>query len=185
MTTVLLAGCRQYSWHDDIAKMRAELSTVSIPADAPLYMPEFDEMIKDYSPIEPDIVYEHILRKMQTIKPEEVRERFKGEFDYARCLKSPGEFRGNFWRVRGTVYNIEAHRFPREIVSLGEIHQCVIYTGNSRPLLVHLAHKPDPLYIDEDTVQFDGIFIKLLVETTETGDVIVPFFLSNNLRRYF
>jgi len=187
---LLLGGCA-YSLDDEVLDLRAEIAQLekTVPPEAPIWISEgpdaFDRVIDDFSGRVPDYIYDHILRKLNAMKAEEVDALSRGDFDRSRCLTDPDAFRGRFWCVRGVVGDLRAEdsRDPRAAVR--RVYSGILFDGRTRPVLFHVIQKPEVLTLREDTVETRAIFVKMIEYTTRSGRrVTAPFLIGKILRRY-
>jgi hypothetical protein len=187
---LLLAGCST-TLDGEILDLRAEITRLerTVPPEAPIWISEgpdaFDRVIDDYSGRVPDYIYDHILRKLNALKPEEVDALSKGDFDRSRCLTGPDDYRGRFWRVRGVVGDIRAEDSRDPGAPVRRVYSGILFDGRARPILFHVIQKPEVLTLREDTVETRAIFVKMIEYTTRSGHrVTAPFLIGKTLRRY-
>jgi hypothetical protein len=185
---LLLLGCAR-SFEDDLAEIRAERIRIEgqlqVADTAPIWVTEgehaFPKFVKDDDSHLPSFVYDHIAKKLRAFSADEIRGQTQEGFGHARCLEMPAAFRGRFWRVTGTVARIWVEPVPGGPVP--ELYGCVFYPERGAPVLVHLLEKPDILELYRDTVEIDGIFVKLLTYASEGREVAVPFFMAKTMRK--
>jgi len=187
----LLLGACAYSLDDEVLEARAEISRLrkDIPPESPIWISEgpdrFDLVIEDFSDRVPDYIYEHVLRKLQAMKAEEVDSLSRGDFNWAGCEADPAKFRGRFWCVRGVIGDIHAESPPESDSPVRRVYSGVLFDGRMRPILFHVTQKPDVLTLREDHVETKGIFVKMIEYTTRSGRrVVAPFFIGKTLRRF-
>lgn len=184
ISSTLLLGCRDYSWRPEAEKMKVDADRILIPSDAPIYMDEFKSLLADYAPIKPSLAYFHILNKLSSMSDKDIASSTANGFSWVRCTTEPAEYRGKFFIVRGTIANIEPFPLAGTASTVQEIHQGVLYMKDYSPVIFHVIDKPDPLYLGEDSVQLEGIFINLMRQKTVSGEISVPFFMAKRLKRY-
>jgi hypothetical protein len=187
---LLLGGC-SYSLDDDLLEVRAEISRLekTVPPESPIWISEgpdrFDLVIEDFTGRVPDYIYDHVLKKLNAMKPEEVDALSRGDFDRARGAADPARYRGKFWCIRGVIGDLRAEDSADPRSPVRRVYSGILFDGRTRPVLFHVIQKPDVLTLREDTVETRAIFVKMIEYTTRSGRrVTAPFFIGKTLRRF-
>ncbi len=187
----LFGGCAS-SVEDDFSTIRAERieleERLSLAENAPLWVTEgeyaFDRFIQDDDSAIPSFMYDHLVRKLADRSAIEIRAATEEGFDWDRCLDSPASFRGRFWRVTGTIARIWVERIASADLPVRHVYAGVFYPRGGAPVFFHVLEKPDVLELHSDTVEIDGLFLKVIRTPTTNGrDVVAPFFLAKTMRR--
>ncbi|GEM_PF-5650442 len=190
LSLLLLSACRTVD--DDLADLRAErirleerLHTLE---SAPIWVSEgeqaFDRHIRDDDSNIPSFIYDHLFRKLRDRSADSIRAETCEGFDLRRSVASPGEFRGRFWRVTGTITKIWPETIDDPAAPVRRVFAGVIHPGGGSPVYFHLLEKPDILELRSDTVEMDGLFVKVLRFDAPGGRRIeAPFFVAKTLRR--
>lgn len=206
LASLLLSGlllptlaCRP-SLRADLDRIRTEIEDLErdVPSDAPLWItredvanrPElaeagaFDDAVQDHTSGVPDFLYFHVLEKLTRMTDNEITARSQGDFSIEACRQEPSAFRGKIWRVVGVAAALQREEISTAGAPFPEVFTGVCSSGPDQPVLFHLAGKPEVLYLRQDTVEFHGVFVKLLSHTSGERTLSVPLFLVKSLRKY-
>lgn len=180
---LLIASCK------DIKDIRLEQLEKELELynreELPIYHQKFDEFIDDHTPIEIDFIYNYIAKKLSVADQNEIGKITNKDFKYDDLMNLSSKHRGKFFKVMGTIADMEVIKLP-DGSQVPEIHAGVFFTSDRKPILFHLIEKPDLLYLREDTILINGLFIKLITHETKRGDKItIPFFMAKNLQKYY
>lgn len=195
----LLSGCTP-SLHSELARIRAEIEELerTLPDDAPLWItaaelardptldPDdlFEKHLQDHTPSVPDFIYYHVLEKLSKMTDEEVLRQSSGDFPYASALADPASCRGRIWRLAGTVSSFRLEPVEDPAGSVREVYAGAAYIDREEPVLFHVIHKPDVLYLNQDTVEFHGVFLKLISVGPPDRRLSAPLFLAKSLKKF-
>lgn len=191
-TAALLAagGSCSYGLDGEMAALRAEIveTEQKIPAEAPLWIAEgpdrFEQFLDDGSPRVPEFLYLHLARRLHAMPAREPDGLIAGDWNRVACEKTPGKFRGKFWRVGGLVAELHAEAVRDPKSPFEYVHAGVFFDPEHRPVLFHVVNKPDVLVLREDTVELAGIFLKWVEYLSRSGErVRAPLFIGKTLRR--
>lgn len=160
---------------------------LQVAADAPVWVSEgenaFDQFVRDDDAQVPDFIYDHVARRLGERKDESIRAETREGFDPAKCLADPAAFRGRFWRVAGRIVRV----WPEPLdagAPVSRVFAGVFYPEKGFPVFFHVIEKPDALELLKDTVEIDGLFVKVIRYTTPSGrTVTAPFFMARSVRR--
>lgn len=187
---LLLAGCAN-SLEDDLAAIRAERIELErklhVADNAPLWVTEgdeaFDRHLKDDDAQIPAFVYDHLLRKLHKMSADEIRSSTTEGYNYDQCLAAPAAMRGKFWRTTGRISRIWVEKTPGPGLPVDQVYAGVFYSDDG-PIFFHVLEKPDMLELRQDTVELDGLFLKVCrYPLTEGRTIAAPFFMGKSLRK--
>jgi capsid protein len=191
LAIVLLGGGCARSVDDEILGVRAEIAHLqkTIPADRPIWISEgpenFDQFVEDFSERIPEYIYQHVVRKLDRMKTDEVDSLSQGDFNLAACEAEPAKFRGRFWRVSGVIAEIHTETPDDPGSPVRMVHAGVFFDDRMRPVMFHVVQKPEVLTLREDLVETRALFVKFIEYTTRSGRrVVAPFFIGKVLRRF-
>jgi hypothetical protein len=186
----LALGCRG-GLEADLAELRAEIQKMEreVPPDEPLWITEgpnaFEPHIEDYSARVPDFIYNHVARKLIAMKTDEILAQLAGPFDTDAAFKDPKALRGKFWKATGTIANLEPLAVAERDLGVKTMYAGVLFADH-RPILFHVADKGEIVYLGQDTVEVNGVFVKLLSYTARNGKrVDAPFLMGRRLGKYY
>jgi hypothetical protein len=185
---ILLAACRGgLPLDDEIRVVKSEVRHLEeeISTESPLWVPEFDKLMDDDTPDVPEVVYRHVVRKLWKMSDEEIQTQVvKGA--KSRALRDdPGAHRGRFYRIVGRVSRVWVEDvafsgFPRP-----RIYGGIMYVNDREPVLFHSLTQPELLYVKEDMIGFEGVFLKIVShELSGGGELRAPFLVARALRKY-
>ena len=196
---LFLASCRS-SLQSDLGRIRAEIQELerSVPPDAPLWITRdyvgknpalseediFDTALQDHTASVPDFVYYHVLGKLAAMSEEEIERQCRGEFPFDACRMEPAAFRGGIWRVTGTAVALRTETIQNPDTPLREVYAGICTVASDQPILFHLVEKPDVLYLNQDTVEFYGVFVKLISKSAGDHVISAPLFFAKKARKY-
>ncbi len=185
-----LCGCKS-SFESELAGLRAEIVRLqgTVPPESPLWITDgpnaFDRHIEDFSPGVPDFIYNHVVRKLAQMKYEDIGKALQGSFPPDEAFKDPANLRGRFWKVHGTVANLEPLQVADRSLGVATVYSGVLFM-EGRPILFHVVDKPEVAYIGQDVFEVNGIFVKILSYTARNGrKVDAPFFLGRRMGKYY
>jgi hypothetical protein len=196
-----LAGCRP-SLYSELERIRAEIKMLEsdqriVPDDAPIWVsqaeaekhPEldkddaFEKHIQDHTPTVPDFVYNHVMGRLKDTSDDVLRKMSAGDFPHDAALIDPAPFRGRLWRVVGVAVNLRHEKQP-EGTAIPESYSGAAYAKGGQLILFHVIEKPDVLYLDQDTVEMVGVFVKLISVGPPNNRVSAPLFFARSLRKF-
>ena len=188
---LLLPGCAR-TVRDDLADLRAERSRLEerlrVSEHSPIWVSEgdhaFERFLRDDDSEIPSFIYDHVLRKLAAQGDSAIRAATREGFDPAACLASPASFRGAFWRVSGMISRFWIQKIADPDCPASQVYAGVFYPDYGDPVFFHLLEKPDILELGADTVEIDGLFLKVVTFRSPGGRVLTaPFFMAKTLRR--
>lgn len=199
-----LAACRP-NLLGDIDRVRAEIEALerqqAPPQDAPLWITKadvannpalreediFDKAIQDHTPSIPDFVYFHIMGKLDRMTDDETAKLSGGDFPLEAALLDPAPFRGRVYRIVGSPAPAPAtlrHEKFADDAPIREAFSGALFTDQSRAVLFHVLKKPDVIYPQHDTIEFHGVFVKIISVGPPEKRVSAPLFLVRSLRKF-
>ena len=192
LAAAALASCGPRGMQGQLAEIRAEIEMLerSIPSEAPLWPSQgenaFNLFVEDYNARIPDFIYNHVIAKLTAMSDAEVEALAKPSLTLEAVTADPAAHRGQILRVTGHIASLTSQKYE---VATGEprkeVFQGALYVGD-KPILFHLASKPDVLYLGSDTVDFAGVFVKILTYPSRSGKTVsAPFFLVKSLRKFY
>ena len=192
LAAAALASCGPRGMHGQLAEIRAEIEMLerSIPGEAPLWPNQgenaFNPFVEDYTPRIPDFIYNHVIAKLTAMTDAEIESLSKPGLTLEAVTADPAAHRGQILRVTGHIASLTSQRYEVESGKpRREVFQGALYVGD-RPILFHLAAKPDVVYLGSDTVDFAGVFVKILTYPSASGKTVsAPFFLAKSLRKFY
>ena len=132
----------------------------------------------------PAFVYDHILAKLRDRTAESIRAETGEGFDPEKCVASPSAFRGKFWRVTGRIMRIWPEEVTGSAPPVPRIFAGIFFPDGGWPVYFHVIEKPDILELRSDTVEIDGLFVKVIVHQASSGrTVTTPFLIAKSMRR--
>lgn len=184
----VLPGCRPFGFDQEIRLRRQEIRSlqkrIELRKDTPIFIPEFNALLDNESASIPDVVYLHVVRHLDKMSDPEVTRRVDLKVRYPDLTDKPGKVRGRFVRVTGRVANV----WPETIKMDGRARRVfagVLFFKGLYPVLFHVLEKPEVLYLKEDLVGLDGIFLKVIrYELLDGGRMRAPFVVGRRLLKY-
>lgn len=185
--TLMVSGCSSSgTMSDELDQLRAQIGSEAPATEQPLYRPEFNRFIDDYTPITQDFIYDYIAGRLRVATEDQITDRVEGAFEYAKGLNAPAAYRGKVWKIHGTIEDIEMAHLEGDPRSSGApLYMGYLLTRDHQPMAFHLTQKPEPLVVGQDSVEVEGVFVKLVRMETRSGqDIVVPFFMAKQLRKF-
>lgn len=183
-----LAGCRVGSLDEDIRIQREEIRRLEkdLNPETPIYIPEFDEHLRDETSTVPGEIYGHVVRRLARMTDEEVRSRVDAGLEHGTILADPDRSRGAFVRVEGVIARIWTEEVRIEGLEADRIYAGILFVRNRDPLLFHTFERPAEFYyLKQDLVAMDGIVLKVVdYELSGGGRMRAPFIVGRRLLKY-
>jgi hypothetical protein len=187
-----LASCGPRGMQGQLAEIRAEIQLLerSIPPESPLWPNDgenaFNKFVEDYTPRIPDFIYNHVIGKLSAMTDSQVEAMAQPGLSLESVTADPAAHRGRILRVTGHIASLTSQRYEVEVgKARREVFQGALFIGE-KPILFHLATKPDVVYLGSDTVDFSGVFVKILTYPSPSGKTVsAPFFLARSLRKFY
>jgi hypothetical protein len=182
---LLLAACRSvFDEEVRLRKERLELESRMGPRD-PIYVERFGDYLKDRRASMPADIYHHVLGWLERLSDKEVRGRIDKSVRYSDLVDEPAECRGKFVRLQGYIYTIWTEEVAARGFEGDRIYAAILFVKNRDPLLVHWIEKPPLVYLKEDLVSVDGIFLKVFRYELKDGGVMeAPLVVGRRLLKY-
>ena len=162
LTTIFTTSC--YSFPLDNTEIPKRLSDES----------KLSDFIIDDSNFIPDFIYDKFVsdaRNIDSLKAD--------EFSYAKIMNYPEKNTGKVFKVTGLVIKL----WPVK-VGTNSMYSTLIFTKDNEPILVHVIKKPEVIYLKEDTVELNGLFVKNVEFQTSSGSIKLPFFMARSIGKF-
>ena len=183
----LMTGCREVGLKEDIHVLRKDIGALEkkVKPETPIYVDDFGSALDDETASVPFEIYEHVVRHLARMSDDDVRAKVAKSVDFDQLVDDSNKTRGNFVRMEGVIGRIWKERV--DIPGLPEpwVYAGIVFVKNRDPLLFHVIERPDLLYLKQDMVYLDAIFLKVIeYELQGGGTVRAPLVVGRRLHKY-
>lgn len=189
---LFLFGCQPRWLDSDLANLRAEIAEIEkeMPPQEPLWVHEgphsFNAILEDGPSRIPSHIYNHVASKLEKLPEAELASITEKSFDLSKLVADPASHRGRVYGVQGVIAKLT----PMPITDGNQPAKTTYYSGavwsGNRPILFHSVTKPDMVWIGQDSVEFRGLFVKMITYTARNGESVqAPFFMCKSVRKYY
>jgi hypothetical protein len=184
---LLLAACSQEGVLDpEIRVVRSDVRMLEneVPPESPIWIEDFNKVMDDATPDVPETVYRHVVRKLWKMSDAEIGAQIKSGVKTRMLREEPSKYRGQFVRAGGRVARV----WPEEVNFGGfpsrRVYAGIMYVNDIEPVLFHVLTPPEMLYVKEDMIGFDGIFLKVVCyELSNGGTLRAPLLVARSIHK--
>ncbi|MDQ7779696.1 MAG: hypothetical protein RDV41_08290 [Planctomycetota bacterium] len=143
--------------------------------------------VKDYEGLKQDTAYNYVLRKVHQMSQAEIQLAMNRNINIkaGKLLAKPDEYRGDFFRARGTIVYLETLKLNTNPVGVEDVYEAYLVDigrDDTQGYYVHVIERPTMPEVGVDQARVDGVFFKILRYETRNGEAkFVPFIFGKRL----